>query len=501
VALATSLLLVFILHGRDVTPARAAAPPSVNGLFFGDGDNNDYVFYDESANGSDLYIYFDSPTLYVALVVDRSVNDNAFAMKGWQGNDYVKDPAVGFAGHRALDRLHGSEFASFTLTCTAAALQWSFQHGYAQPVTGTPDGTGDWESGNISSGGGVGTYPPAYTAGSSLAWNLTNYNNRAVKLWDIDHPNSGGGIADWISPFSLANTNGSGNLIPVGLDGYPAAGALGYSTAFEYEWSMVYEWSTDLTSCGTSPVVVTSGQSHHSPGKNGITNDTFDTPPSDPLFDFGDLPDTYSTTLSTDGARHQIVVNTPYLGSSPDIEMDGQPNALAQGDDNAGANDEDGVTHAAGPWTNNTNQQINLDIQGFGSTADVGIWIDWDGDGRFQSDEFYPFLDLPVGGISTVNVLVPGAADYTSGTALKVRVRIFADEADAPGGSLDWAASAGAGANGEVEDELWDLSGPTAITLTDLRAARGSGLAVPIAAIGLALWLLLAFTRRRSQAR
>ena len=74
--------------------------------------------------------------------------------------------------------------------------------------------------------------------------------------------------------------------------------------------------------------------------------------------DFGDAPDTlpdppgqgtvdvpaYPTLLADDGARHEIVEGGPYLGTAPDAEDDGQPDATATGDDTSGDDDEDGVT-------------------------------------------------------------------------------------------------------------------------------------------------------------
>ncbi|MFP3939570.1 MAG: hypothetical protein ACLF0P_04630, partial [Thermoanaerobaculia bacterium] len=53
-----------------------AQTPTVNGWYFGDGDDALYLPYDVSEHGSVLYNYLDVPTstLYVALVVDHSVN-------------------------------------------------------------------------------------------------------------------------------------------------------------------------------------------------------------------------------------------------------------------------------------------------------------------------------------------------------------------------------------------------------------------------------------------
>jgi len=60
-----------------------------------------------------------------------------------------------------------------------------------------------------------------------------------------------------------------------------------------------------------------------------------------PYYDFGDAPDIYFTKLVNNGARH---TNTGLkMGPQIDVEMDGQPNGTATGDDLANLDDEDGV--------------------------------------------------------------------------------------------------------------------------------------------------------------
>ena len=70
------------------------------------------------------------------------------------------------------------------------------------------------------------------------------------------------------------------------------------------------------------------------------------TGPDVPDTDFGDAPDpTYSTLSVSNGASH-LISPSVYLGSRVDGEFDGQPNALATGDDSNGVDDEDGVVFA-----------------------------------------------------------------------------------------------------------------------------------------------------------
>ncbi len=67
----------------------------------------------------------------------------------------------------------------------------------------------------------------------------------------------------------------------------------------------------------------------------------------------------YPTLSASTGASHLVTAMGPRLGTLVDVEMDGQPSAYADGDDQLGLADEDGVLHhaaAAGParvrrWT------------------------------------------------------------------------------------------------------------------------------------------------------
>lgn len=60
----------------------------------------------------------------------------------------------------------------------------------------------------------------------------------------------------------------------------------------------------------------------------------------DSNIDFGDAPDSYFTTLASNGPRHAIDGMT-YLGTAPDGEQDGMVTPLS--DNSTGLNDEDGV--------------------------------------------------------------------------------------------------------------------------------------------------------------
>ncbi len=73
--------------------------------------------------------------------------------------------------------------------------------------------------------------------------------------------------------------------------------------------------------------------------------------------DWGDLPDSYTTSTGSAGPSHQVDPGNPLmLGSCVDTEADGQPGAGADGDDltlgtstvGLCADDEDGVVFVNG---------------------------------------------------------------------------------------------------------------------------------------------------------
>ncbi len=203
----------------------------------------------------------------------------------------------------------------------------------------------------------------------------------------------------------------------------------------------------------------------------GETNNDLDAGLKNSTLDYGDLPASYNITrLGDNGSRH--VIGSLRLGAQVEADPDGQESSDASGDTG-----DDGVTRDMHDnWTNGATVDVYLDLQGSTASgqADVGMWIDWNGDGDFtDADEFFSYSGLTVGSVNTVQVTVPGSSEYTVGHDLFVRVRAF-DPANLPGGSLDSGDYVGLASNGEVEDYFWRF-GPTAVTLEVLQAVSGGG--------------------------
>ncbi|WP_394239695.1 LruC domain-containing protein [Vibrio astriarenae] len=96
--------------------------------------------------------------------------------------------------------------------------------------------------------------------------------------------------------------------------------------------------------------------------------------------DFGDAPDTYLTTLASNGPRHQLD-GTTYLGSQqPDGDNDAQIAPLS--DDTTGIDDEDGINFvtAIEPGLDSV-IQVNASTQGY-----LTAWFDWNQDGDFDDE-------------------------------------------------------------------------------------------------------------------
>jgi uncharacterized repeat protein (TIGR01451 family) len=174
------------------------------------------------------------------------------------------------------------------------------------------------------------------------------------------------------------------------------------------------------------------------------------------LYDFGDLPSSYSTRLADApaGAQHRVLT-TPdlYLGNGIGTEKDGQPSATASLDTY-----DDGVT-PLGIWQTGTNgAQVQVRV-GRGSGYLVGF-IDFNRNGSFAdtNDLVVTQAVSSVGGsggtgVYTFAVNVPAGGIVASNvTTLYARFRLFPETPVIPA-----LAFAGLADDGEVEDYRWDL--------------------------------------------
>ena len=152
--------------------------------------------------------------------------------------------------------------------------------------------------------------------------------------------------------------------------------------------------------------------------------------------DFGDAEDpTYPTLLATNGARHLISPNL-YLGSTVDAELDGLPSVSADGDDNNGSNDEDGVTL---PPVITAGQSISISVTASAAGA-LNAWIDFNVDGDWADPGEYVIAARPVvAGTNVFTLNVPANA-VTGQSFARFRlssVRNLSYDGQAPDGEVE----------------------------------------------------------------
>lgn len=163
--------------------------------------------------------------------------------------------------------------------------------------------------------------------------------------------------------------------------------------------------------------------------------------------DYGDLPDTYGTTLASNGARH--TQGSYFLGSLIDTETDGVPGMDADGDDMNFVNDEDGVVLLSGDLASNTTGTIQVTASR--SSGFLQMWMDFDNNGTFSASEQVVVNKLLPLGTSTVDFAIPAI----SGSQVYTRVRY---------GEFG-LASVGPANLGEVEDYVYDAVVPESAPL------------------------------------
>ncbi len=190
---------------------------------------------------------------------------------------------------------------------------------------------------------------------------------------------------------------------------------------------------THLKTYGTAQITPPNGNIGPRPDlKNAIDNLQ---QPSN--WDWGDAPDSYQTLASSSGATHSI--GNLYLGGSIDGDPDGQPTANADGDDNDGNDDEDGVTFNNTLFPGGTgNVTVVASLSGY-----LQGWIDFNQNGNWTDAGEQIFVDIWVtSGTNNLTFSVPMTAFFGPTYA---RFRL------SPYQGLLWYGSVN---DGEVEDYL-----------------------------------------------
>lgn len=204
-------------------------------------------------------------------------------------------------------------------------------------------------------------------------------------------------------------------------------------------------WRIDLDSSPLTAVNI--GQGNPSSSNDGARCALVSVP-----VDFGDAPSSYGTLLEDDGPRHNITGYISHTDKAPlmlsryvDIETDGFPGSLADGDDTNGIDDEKGVRHIV--VTPNTPTALSIPVTATNDTSSVATiagWIDLDSDGTFETGERVT-ASVPANSGTAVYELNFPTATFTANSYS--RFRIFP-------GTVSDPQPTGAVTGGEVEDVL-----------------------------------------------
>jgi len=175
------------------------------------------------------------------------------------------------------------------------------------------------------------------------------------------------------------------------------------------------------------------------------------------VLDFGDAPDSYTTLLASDGARH--IAGGPTLGTQRDVEQDAAAPLDGRGDDTTdtgSVDDEDGVGFhflMAGQWQAAATVVVSNAPDG----AKLDAWIDFDGNGVWDEPAERIADSFAVAdGVNLVTFDVPSAAGVGTTYA---RFRL------STAGNL---GPSGEALDGEIEDhriEIQELVPTLALTL------------------------------------
>ena len=189
--------------------------------------------------------------------------------------------------------------------------------------------------------------------------------------------------------------------------------------------------------------------------------------------DYGDAPDTYGTTeASGSPAKHQYVSGL-FLGTRPSGDGDGFVDGVDDSGDASDDSDDDGVSAFPALETNDTSYTLSVDATNLtnlnddgGEDASIIGWIDFDGNGTFESDEASTLSSIATGNNNTsVNLTwsnIGTANDINFGTTY-VRIRVASDSEGIGITSFNAAFD-----SGEVEDyEISiDSSEPEAVSIS-----------------------------------
>ena len=182
----------------------------------------------------------------------------------------------------------------------------------------------------------------------------------------------------------------------------------------------------------------------------------------------GSPPDSYPTLRADDGAHHVVETPSFFLGTGVDDELEGQPDAMATGDDtDTDGDDEDSLTlltTIVRTTASDTTASMLVDASLNSLAGLLQGWIDFNRDGDWDDAREQIFTNVAlVEGTNLLSFTVPSGADSVSGDTF-MRLRL---------GTQSNLTPRGLAIDGEVEDH--SLMIVDADTPTDIDADLPSG--------------------------
>jgi len=174
--------------------------------------------------------------------------------------------------------------------------------------------------------------------------------------------------------------------------------------------------------------------------------------------DFGDAPAPPYPTLRPNGARHSR--NALFFGGAPDLEANGIPTVLANGDDTTGVDDENGIVFLT-PIHAGAMAQVQITAS-LGGRVDAWIDFNRDGDWWDAGERIFASIAIPAG----VSVLAFPAPMWTVPGQSYARFRISAGGGLTPIGYCN---------GGEVEDYLVNLLPVAGVAAAKLSLTHSNG--------------------------
>lgn len=216
-------------------------------------------------------------------------------------------------------------------------------------------------------------------------WQINPENGDATNLGNVGESGTFGAVYFDVTGRFYISRNSDGNIFRIDVNAQsPSAEFFAFGPA---------SGNNDGARCAVAPIVS-----------------------EDSAIDFGDAPDSYGTSIESNGARHELSENL-YLGESS-------------------GGDDDGVNFITG-FETGLDTLINIEATGNGY---VNGWVDWDQNGRFDNDEQAIIDQVMTEGNNRVLIDVPD--DAQEGTTWS-RIRYS---------STEGIGATGGVADGEVED-------------------------------------------------